>query len=411
MVLFCIIDLRVLFFRLLTHERGDKVQIPGWIILNFYTALLLVLLLIFERKTIHTEAGDRFISLDVMTLVLLASETIGHIGEIYPEKYLILTKIGYYVIYALDPADYLFAILYINCWLGDNGRTKGRRPFVFAYWIFVITNFALVTISTLFNLKWFYYFDGTTYCRGPLFITRAVFLMIFCLLLTLYTVVYRESIYADYRKAIFSLPTLAAAGAFLQIAFTEMNMTYASIAIGLLILFFQLQSKNLDVDYLTGALNRRGLDIRLEEAIKNAQMGGRTFSAIMLDLDHFKQINDTYGHIEGDYALKKVAEILFEVFSQHASIGRFGGDEFCILAGVQEAEKLADVVDIVEDELEKWNYKKEKPYQIEVSMGSMVYDPSSKMSAKEFQMAIDELMYNQKRKHHLADNRRQGEEQ
>ncbi len=41
----------------------------------------------------------------------------------------------------------------------------------------------------------------------------------------------------------------------------------------------------------------------------------------------------------------------------------------------------------------------------------MVYDPETKMNAKEFQMAIDELMYNQKRKHHLADNRRQGEEQ
>lgn len=386
-------------------------QIPGWIILNFYTALLLVLLLIFERKTIHTTAGDRFISIDIMTLILLACETIGHIGEIYPEKYLFLTKIGYYVIYALDPADYLFAILYINCWLSDTGRTKGRKYFVLSYWIFVVANLVLVTVSTLFDLKWFYYFDGTEYLRGPLFLLRAVLLMLFCLLLSVYTVIYRGSIYADYRKAIFSLPTLAAIGALLQVLAPDMDMTYASIAVGLLILFFHLQSKNLDVDYLTGALNRRGLDIRLEEAIKTALVSGRTFSAIMLDLDHFKQINDTYGHIEGDFALKKVAEVLFQVFSQHASIGRFGGDEFCVLTDMQDEQALADIVDIVEDELDKWNYKKEKPYAIEVSMGSMVYDPSTRMSAKKFQMAIDELMYNQKRSHHLADNRRQGEEQ
>ena len=386
-------------------------QIPGWMILNFYTALLLVLLLIFERKTSHTTAGDRFIRIDLMTLILLASETIGHIGELHPEKYLFLTKIGYYVIYALDPADYLFAILYINCWLSDTGRTKGRKTFVRAYWIFVVANLVLITVSTLFNLKWFYYFDGTSYIRGPLFLARAALLMLFCLLLSVYTIIYSGSIYADYRRAIFSLPTLAAIGAFLQVLVPDMNMTYASIAVGLLILFFQLQSKNLDVDYLTGALNRRGLDIRLEEAIKNALAGGRTFSAIMLDLDHFKQINDTYGHIEGDYALKKVAEILFLVFSQHASIGRFGGDEFCVLCDVQGIDKLDEFVDIVEDELDKWNYKKEKPYIIEVSMGSMVYDPSTGMSAKDFQMAIDELMYNQKRDHHLADNRRQGEEQ
>lgn len=386
-------------------------QIPGWIILNFYTALLLVLLLIFERKTIHTTAGDRFVSIDLMTLILLACETIGHIGEIYPEKYLFLTRIGYYVIYALDPADYLFAILYINCWLSDTDRTKGRKYFVLSYWIFVVANLVLVTVSTLFDLKWFYYFEGTTYLRGPLFLLRAVLLMLFCLLLSVYTVIYRGSIYADYRKAIFSLPTLAAIGALLQVLAPDMNMTYASVAVGLLILFFQLQSKNLDVDYLTGALNRRGLDIRLEEAIKNALVNGRTFSAIMLDLDHFKQINDTYGHIEGDFALKKVAEVLFQVFSQKAFIGRFGGDEFCILTDIQDEHALSDIVDIVEDELDKWNYKKEKPYAIEVSMGSMVYDPSARMSAKQFQMAIDELMYEKKRSHHLADNRRQGEEQ
>ena len=386
-------------------------QIPGWIILNFYTALLLVLLLIFERKTFHTTAGDRFVSIDLMTLILLASETIGHIGEIYPEKYLFLTRIGYYVIYALDPADYLFAILYINCWLSDTDRTKGRKYFVLSYWIFVVANLVLVTVSTLFDLKWFYYFEGTTYLRGPLFLLRAVLLMLFCLLLSVYTVIYRSSIYADYRKAIFSLPTLAAIGALLQILVPDMNMTYASIAVGLLILFFQLQSKNLDVDYLTGALNRRGLDIRLEEAIKNALTSGRTFSAIMLDLDHFKQINDTYGHIEGDFALKKVAEVLFQVFSQKAFIGRFGGDEFCILTDIQDEHALSDIVDLVEDELDKWNYKKEKPYAIEVSMGSMVYDPSARMSAKQFQMAIDELMYEKKRSHHLADNRRQGEGQ
>ena len=386
-------------------------QIPGWIILNFYTALLLVLLLIFERKTFHTTAGDRFVSIDLMTLILLASETIGHIGEIYPEKYLFLTRIGYYVIYALDPADYLFAILYINCWLSDTDRTKGRKYFVLSYWIFVVANLVLVTVSTLFDLKWFYYFEGTTYLRGPLFLLRAVLLMLFCLLLSVYTVIYRSSIYADYRKAIFSLPTLAAIGALLQILVPDMNMTYASIAVGLLILFFQLQSKNLDVDYLTGALNRRGLDIRLEEAIKNALTSGRTFSAIMLDLDHFKQINDTYGHIEGDFALKKVAEVLFQVFSQKAFIGRFGGDEFCILTDIQDEHALSDMVDLVEDELDKWNYKKEKPYAIEVSMGSMVYDPSARMSAKQFQMAIDELMYEKKRSHHLADNRRQGEGQ
>ena len=230
--------------------------------------------------------------------------------------------------------------------------------------------------------------------------------MIFCLLLSVYTLIYRNSIFEEYRLAIFSLPTLAMIGALLQIVFSGMNMTYASISIGLLILFFYLQAKNLDVDYLTGALNRRGLDIRLEEAVKNANANKKPFAAIMLDLDRFKAINDKFGHLEGDHALKTVADVLFNVFSSRSYIGRFGGDEFSIVTEISDPLELEEKIEVVEDELDRINYRREKPYDLEVSMGYMIYDIDTKMSAKEFQMAIDELMYIQKREHHLADKRR-----
>ncbi len=325
----------------------------------------------------------------------------------FPERFLFLAKIGYYIIYALDPADYLFAILYINCFLEETTKTRGRKIITGAYQTFVAVNFALVTISNMFNLKWFYYFEGNEYLRGPLFLIRAVLLLVFCLMLSVYTLMYRKNFFTGYRNAIFALPTLSMAGALLQIVYPGMNMTYASISIGLLILFFYLQAKNLDVDYLTGALNRRGLDIRMEEAVKNATVSKRAFSAIMLDIDKFKTINDTYGHHEGDNALKTVSEVLFKVFSRGAHIGRFGGDEFCIITDIRDEKKLAEKIEIVEDELDILNYRREFPYDIEVSMGYMIYDPDSKLSAKEFQMAIDELMYIQKREHHLADNRRE----
>ena len=380
--------------------------IEGWIILNFYTALLLILLLFFQGKTTRTESGDRFINLDVMTLILLAAETVGHIGELHPDKYLVLMKVGYYIIYALDPADYLFAILYVDCWINEEKKSVIRKVFTNAYKVFVITNMLLVTISAAFNLKWFYYYDGAEYHRGSLFYVRAVLLLIFCLLVTVYAVIYRHKIYKDYRNSIFTLPLLAMIGAFMQVVFVDLDMTYASIAIGLLILFCNLQANNLDVDYLTGALNRRGLDIKLEEHIRTAQAGGKTFSAIMLDLDKFKGINDTYGHMEGDYALKTVSDILNRVFYKDASIGRYGGDEFCVISEITEKKALDECLDLLDDELEIWNYKGGKPYQIEISYGSMVYDPASGLGAKDFQIAIDELMYKEKRKHHLDDNRR-----
>ena len=377
----------------------------GWMILNFYTALLLILLLFFQGRTTRTESGDRFIRLDLMTLLLLAAETVGHFGEI-SGKLIGLSKVGYYIIYAFDPACYLFAILYIDCWINEGEKSTGRKIVTAAYKMFVAANFIIVTVSALFDLKLLYYFEGTEYYRGPLFMVRGVLLLIFCLLLSVYSYAYRKKIYADYRGAIFSLPTLSMIGAFLQIVFADLDMTYASIAIGLLILFFNLQANNLDVDYLTGALNRRGLDIKMEERVRLAQAGGKTFSAIMLDLERFKQINDTYGHMEGDYALKTVSDILYRVFFQGSSIGRFGGDEFCVITDINTREELDASLDILEDELEIWNYRGGKPYELAISCGSMIYDPASKMSAKDFQIAIDELMYHEKRKHHLVDNRR-----
>ncbi len=379
--------------------------LPGWIILNFYTALLLGLILIFQGKTINTKSAEHFVQLVVMTLILVLAETIGRLGELYPEQYFVAMKMGYYTIYALDPADYLFAILYINCWL-DKSKVRLKGLFEVLFRAFMAINFLLVTIAVLFNLNWFYYFDGYDYVRGPFFIIRGGFILIFCVLTFVYVLVNFNAIYSGYKKPILALPLISLFGAILQIFFMDLNMTYASITIGLLILFIYLQSKNLDVDYMTGALNRRGIDILMEDKIKNSISSGRKFSAIMMDLDRFKEINDTYGHNEGDYALKIVSNILFKVFSCDSSIGRFGGDEFCVVSCIDSQDELEERLDLVEDELDKWNYKNERPYKLEISMGSMIYNPVNAMTVKQFQIAIDELMYIQKRKHHLADNRR-----
>ncbi len=379
--------------------------VSGWIILNFYTALLLILLLIFQSKTIHTRSGGSFVHLVVMTLFLVISETIGHIGELYPEKFFIYMKFGYYIIYALDPADYLFAILYINCWL-DESKTVLKRPFLILYRSFMGINFLLITISVLFNFKWFYYFDGLSYMRGPFFVLRGILILILCFSLFVYVILNRNNIYPEYIRPIFALPSLALIGAFLQIFFTELNTTYASISIGLLVLFFYLQAKNLDLDYLTGSLNRRGLDIKMEEHIKAAIANKQKFAAIMFDMDHFKKINDNYGHQEGDNALKALTTILYTVFYKNSYVGRFGGDEFCVITDIGDQDKLKEKLDMVDDEIDKWNYKNEKPYKMQVSLGSMIYDPTNPMTIKDFQIAIDERMYINKREHHLADNRR-----
>ncbi len=98
-------------------------------------------------------------------------------------------------------------------------------------------------------------------------------------------------------------------------------------------------------DYLTGWHNRRYLHTRLREEIARAQRRGAALSLLMLDLDHFKQINDGCGHLGGDEALREVAARIESQVRASDTAARFGGDEFAVLmpgAGPAEAHRLAE---------------------------------------------------------------------
>src|SRR4051812_2821621 len=84
-------------------------------------------------------------------------------------------------------------------------------------------------------------------------------------------------------------------------------------------------------DPLTGCLNRRGFEAQADEAIRTAAHEGRPVGVIALDLDGFKQVNDSGGHAAGDRVLREVGNRLLRAAGRGALIGRLGGDEFALL--------------------------------------------------------------------------------
>ena len=104
-------------------------------------------------------------------------------------------------------------------------------------------------------------------------------------------------------------------------------------------------SKLSTTDTLTGLSNRYHLDETLQKEFKSAKRYGRSLSVIMIDLDYFKVVNDTYGHHAGDTVLKKTADILRQNCRQSDTVGRWGGEEFLILASdttLENATLLAE---------------------------------------------------------------------
>ncbi len=123
-------------------------------------------------------------------------------------------------------------------------------------------------------------------------------------------------------------------------------------------------------DALTGLVNRREFERRLQEALESAQAGDVTHALAYLDLDRFKAVNDTCGHTAGDNMLREVATLIKDAVRDSDTVGRIGGDEFALLlvgCPLDKARQIADdVVRSVNDYRFVW---KDKIFNVGVSLG------------------------------------------
>ncbi|MBP5291312.1 MAG: diguanylate cyclase [Lachnospiraceae bacterium] len=299
----------------------------------------------------------------------------------------------------LDPIDVLFAVSYFDCWM-DDSNIKQRNAFRWIFRAASIVNGVVVLIDMIFGLDMFFYFENAVYYRGVMYIPRALAIAVLIILIAVYAAAFRNNIMSEYKNIVMVLPSLAIVGAILQVVFGIINATYAGITIACLILYFSFQSNDANMDYMTGVRNRRGLDFKLQNRIKSSNMGGKSFSAIMIDIDYFKVINDELGHDEGDKAIKTMADILVDVFGATSEIGRYGGDEFCVVSEITDADAIERNIGIVREKLAKAKQKRKWPDAVGVSCGYEVYVKNSGVSVEEFSEHIDKLMYDEKESHH-----------
>lgn len=152
-------------------------------------------------------------------------------------------------------------------------------------------------------------------------------------------------------------------------------------------------------DELTGLYNRRGF---LELAQHQLKVAGRFEKGLFIlfaDLDNMKQINDSFGHAEGDCALVETARILTDTFRDSDIIGRIGGDEFAVLA-VETAHAGADILKArVELKIEECRVRPGNKFHLSISVGIAHYDPETPASVDELLERADALMYEEKRLH------------
>jgi diguanylate cyclase (GGDEF)-like protein len=150
-------------------------------------------------------------------------------------------------------------------------------------------------------------------------------------------------------------------------------------------------------DDLTGLMNRRGFFSIAKSQCEIAGRNNLNLSFLFLDLDNMKEINDKFSHKVGDLALVDAADMLKKSFRESDTIVRFGGDEFVAMIMETPETNIEMLTKRLKVNLDSFNKKTSKPYQLSFSFGMTRYNPKNPCSIDKLIAEADKMMYKQKK--------------
>lgn len=376
----------------------------GYLGISIYSIIILVFIYFHAVK--HTEKKmlhSLYMLLLQATLIMLVTDMISRADGMQGIKFLVVNAANF-LLFFLNPVIPSIWFLYVHYQVFLD-RQKTKR---LSYFLILINGINAVFIMISQRYGWLYYFDARhIYHRAWLFILPAAISILVVSAAEIFVILNRRNIEKKYLLSLLFFPLPPLICGVLQVFFYGIPLVLNGTAFSLLVAFVDIQNRSMDIDYLTGAYNRKKLDDYMQQKISQSNES-RTFSAILIDVDNFKYINDTYGHIEGDHALETAVALLKRCIKLSDFVARYGGDEFCVILDVSDGKTLGSIVRRIEKNLKVYNEFGNELYSLHFSMGYAVYDPSSKIGLKKFQKQIDQLMYQDKRRNKKLPERAEG---
>ena len=254
-----------------------------------------------------------------------------------------------------------------------------------------ITQFLILLLNLRFQ---FYYHitDTNTFERGPLYIVHIIYAALPAPISFVNAYFSRKNLHRSEAPLILMPLIWINVGTVLDALLSITKMVWPCFCVSLLFFYFFIIRRDSFSDALTGVDNRRSCDEYMRNIVNARKY--QSYGFIMIDLDKFKQINDVYGHVQGDQALRDAAQLLRSCLRRSDFVARYGGDEFLIISPMNT--KLDLLVERINAALTEYNARKHRPFELQMSMGYDTYHPGSEHTPQEFLAHVDALMYQRK---------------
>ncbi|MDO4478817.1 MAG: GGDEF domain-containing protein [Lachnospiraceae bacterium] len=310
------------------------------------------------------------------------------------------------VLYTACSLDYLINVLLEMTWVkfvAEHVGVKLGRSLRLVMQVPVLVGIGLL-VANLFDAQVFSYRDNIYRTEGRVAIFGLIVLFYFACAL----VVYRSSRHKGGALKYFPIWEYMLPSFFGMVMELLLQTSFMGLcnAIAISAVLSSLMDERIFRDSLTGLYNRSYLE---EVKSRLEKQTDQFVSGIMLDLNIFKGINDTYGHAEGDRALVNAAGIIKTGVGSYGDVIRYAGDEFIALINTWEADQVLACTKRIEEGFHRYNEVSGKPYELSVSMGYAVFDTGAQ-SVNEFLNTIDKKMYLNKQVYYQnnpADRRKQ----
>jgi diguanylate cyclase (GGDEF)-like protein len=308
--------------------------------LSIYAILLLLIIYVnlYFKEEIYSYSNRLFRAIVLNGILITFLEIMSWVFD-GPDKaeYYIINLFANTLLFMFANGVAGFWVSYIDYKIfGDQKRIRKRlwyqSPFILTFTIGIINLFYPI----IFRLE-----TDNVYYRLPGYLIA--FALVYGMLVYAFylTIRYRNQLKTNTLPIVMVFLLLPFVGSLVQLYFSDFIIIWPLMALAIVVIYLFLETTSVTKDYLTGLYNRNYID----DYVTNLLQKNVSFTVIMIDIDDYKKINDTHGHIKGDKTIMAFSKVLKKAVLNSAVVARYGGDEFIIISQLSSETSIVTIQD------------------------------------------------------------------